>query len=215
LEAAQWSKGSAAAASLAQMTARSAGGSPALAVLVRERQDLVGEWQAKDKQLIAARGEPPGRRNAANEKALCDRLGAIDARLTEIDRRFARDFPEYAALASPKPVPGADVQADLRDDEALVLFLDTDAGFKPLAEETFLFVVTRTAGARFSVCLTKSVRISQAVSPSSIPVSIKINFGYSAARRKCRGSFAPSFDPNRSVLRQSLPCCRSWRGPDS
>ena len=126
-EAAQWSKGSEAAASLAQMTARSARGSPALAVLVRERQDLVSEWQAKDKQLIAARSEPPGRRNAANEKALFDRLAAIDARLTEIDRRFARDFPEYAALASPKPVSGADVQAELRDDEALVLFLDTDA----------------------------------------------------------------------------------------
>ena len=35
-------------------------------------------------------------------------------------------------------------QAELRDDEALVLFLDTDARFKPLPEETFLWVVTKT-----------------------------------------------------------------------
>jgi hypothetical protein len=34
---------------------------------VRERQDLIGEWQVKDKLLIAARTEPPARRNAGTE----------------------------------------------------------------------------------------------------------------------------------------------------
>ncbi len=63
--------------------------------------------------------------------------------LAPIDARLAKDFPEYAALASPRPVAVTDAQAALRDDEALVLFLDTDARFKPLPEETFLWVVTR------------------------------------------------------------------------
>jgi CHAT domain-containing protein/tetratricopeptide (TPR) repeat protein len=143
-ETAQWGHGSVAAMSLAQMAARSAGGSPGLAALVRERQDLVGEWSAKDKQLIAARSEPPAKRNAAAEKALGDRLAAIDARLADIDARFAKEFPDYAALSSPKPVSVADVQARLRADEALLLFLDTDDRFKPLPEETFVWVVTKT-----------------------------------------------------------------------
>jgi hypothetical protein len=46
-ETAQWVQGSEAAASLAQMAARSARGLPELAQLVRERQDLVGEGRSK------------------------------------------------------------------------------------------------------------------------------------------------------------------------
>ena len=142
-ETAQWAQGSEAAASLAQMAARSAKGSPQLAGLVRERQDLVSEWQAKDKLLIAAKSEPPAKRKADAEKALADRLAAIDTRLAEIDRRLAQDFPDYAALASPAPVSVAEVQAQLGADEALVLFLDTPE-WKPLPEETFIWVVTKT-----------------------------------------------------------------------
>ncbi len=142
-ETAQWAQGSEAAASLAQMAARSAKGSPQLAGLVRERQDLVGEWQAKDKLLIAAKSEAPAKRKADAEKALADRLAAIDTRLAEIDRRLAQDFPDYAALASPAPVSVAEVQAQLGADEALVLFLDTPE-WKPLPEETFIWVVTKS-----------------------------------------------------------------------
>ena len=124
-ETAQWAHGSDAAASFAQIAARSAKGSPQLAGVVRERQDLVIEWQAKDKQLIAAKGEVPAKRKADTEKALADRLAAIDIRFAEIDRRLAKDFPDYAALASPAPLSIAEVQAQLGPDEALVLFLDT------------------------------------------------------------------------------------------
>jgi CHAT domain-containing protein len=142
-ELAQWGVGSEAARSLAQMAARSATGSPELAALVRDRQDLVGEWQARNNLLIAAKSEPPERRSAAGEKALGDRLAEIDHRLAAIDTDLAKDFPDYAALSSPKPVPVAAVQASLRDDEALVLFLDIEA-FKPVPEETFVWVVTKS-----------------------------------------------------------------------
>lgn len=143
-ETAQWGQGSEAAAALAQMAARSAKDSPELAALVRERQDLVAEWQGKDKLLIAARSESPARRNAAGEKALSERLAAIDQRLASIDARLARDFPDYAALANPKLIRVAEVQAVLSANEALVLFLETDVRFKPLPEETFVWVVTKT-----------------------------------------------------------------------
>ena len=141
-ETAQWAQGSEAAASLAQMAARSAN------LLVRERQDLVNEWQAKDKQLIAAKSEEPAKRNATAEKALSDRLGAIDTRLAAIDGLLAKDFPDYAALANPTTVSLAEVQAQLSDDEALVLFLDTPewkmTESNSLPEATFIWAVTET-----------------------------------------------------------------------
>jgi CHAT domain-containing protein/tetratricopeptide (TPR) repeat protein len=142
-ETAQWVQASEAAASLAKMAARSAAGSSDLAGLVRERQDLAVEWQAKDKLLIAAKGQEPGKRNGNAEKALADRLDAIDARLAEIGRTLAKDFPDYAALISPAPVPVAEVQGELGSDEALVLFLTTNR-FESLPEETFIWVVTRS-----------------------------------------------------------------------
>ena len=132
-EVARWAQGSEAATSLAQMAARSAKGLPQLAGVVRERQDLVSEWQTKDKQLIAAKSEPPARRKANAEKALAERLAAIDTRLAEIARRLAQDFPDHAALANPSPVSLAEVRTQLGSDEALVLFLDTDGRIQTAA----------------------------------------------------------------------------------
>ena len=147
-ETAQWAQASEAAASLAQMAARSAAGSPELVGLVRERQDLVGERQAKDKLLIAAKSQVPGKRKAGAEQALADRLGAIDTRLADIGRKLAANFPDYAALASPAPASVAEVRGQLRPDEALVLFLDTPewkvTPSNSLPEETFTWVVTRS-----------------------------------------------------------------------
>jgi CHAT domain-containing protein/tetratricopeptide (TPR) repeat protein len=143
-EAAQWAQASDAAASLSQMAARSAKGSPQLAALVRDRQDLLSESQAKDKLLITAKSNEPVERNADAEKALADRLAVIDARLSEINRQLGQKFPDYAALASPAPVSVAEVQGQLSPNEALVVFLDTDNRFKPLPEESFVWVVTKT-----------------------------------------------------------------------
>ena len=140
-ETAQWSQSSDAAISLTQMATRSASGSPQLAALVRERQDLVTEWRAKDKLLIAASGEGVAKRNASAEMLLASRLAEIDRRLADIDARLAKDFSDYAALANPKPISARDVQSVLSDDEALILFLDT-AGLAPLPEDTFVWVVT-------------------------------------------------------------------------
>jgi tetratricopeptide (TPR) repeat protein/CHAT domain-containing protein len=142
-ETAQWALTSETATSLAQMAARSARDSPELGVLVRERQDLMNEWQTKDKLLIAAKSNEPAKRNADAERALANRMGAIDPRLAEINRRLAKDFPDYAALSSPIPAFVAEVQAQLGADEALVLILDTPER-KPLSEESFLWVATKT-----------------------------------------------------------------------
>jgi CHAT domain-containing protein/tetratricopeptide (TPR) repeat protein len=143
-ETAQWAQGSQTASSLTQMAARSAKGTTALAGLVRVRQDLVGEWQSKDKQLIAAKSQPPAKRNPIAEKSLSDRLAAVDGRLAAIDARLAKEFPDYASFANPRPISVEAVQAELRDDEALVLFLDTpEIKLAATPEESFIWVVTK------------------------------------------------------------------------
>lgn len=139
---AQWAQGSAVATSLAQMAARSANGDPALSQAVRERQDLAGQWQLHNAARLAAISQPLDKRDQKAEAAATLKLAAINKRLGEIDARLARDFPDYAALASAQPASVAQVQSSLRNDEALVLLFSTEA-IPPTPEETFIWVVTR------------------------------------------------------------------------
>jgi tetratricopeptide (TPR) repeat protein len=140
---AQWAQSSEAAASLAQMAARGSRGDPKLSQLVRERQDLVAEWQKRDGLRNAALGQAPGQRNAQAEAANLDQLAAIDARIGEIDRILKAKFPDYATLASPVPLSVEEVQSQLGAGEALILFLETPE-WKPTPEETFIWAVTKT-----------------------------------------------------------------------
>jgi tetratricopeptide (TPR) repeat protein/CHAT domain-containing protein len=142
-QTAQWAQSSDAAESLAQMAARGAKGEAKLAALTRERQDLVAEWQKRDELRSGEIAQEPEQRNRNAEAENVARLGAIEARIAIIDKELAVEFPDYAALASPAPLPTEAVQAQLRADEALVLFLDTPE-WKPTPEETFIWVVTKT-----------------------------------------------------------------------
>ena len=142
-QTAQWVRSSEAAQSLAQMAARGARGDAKLAALVRERQDLVAEWQKRDATQSASVAQPPEKRDAQAEATNNSRLAAIDRRIADIDKRLAADFPDYAALASPAPLSIEAVQTQLGPDEALVLFLDTPEA-EPTPEETFIWVVTKT-----------------------------------------------------------------------
>jgi CHAT domain-containing protein len=118
-------------------------GDAVLAVFVREGQDLVEEWQRRDVVRSAAVAQAPDKRDRAAEAANVARLAAIDARITDINKRLTADFPDYAALARTTPLTVEEVQAQLGADEALVLFLDTPA-WQPTPEETFIWVVTKT-----------------------------------------------------------------------
>lgn len=125
------------------MAARGAKGDVGLSLLVRERQDLVADWQRGDGARSAAVSQAPDRRDRPAEAANAARLAEIDTRLAVIDQRLAADFPDYAALSRPQPLSVEEVQSQLHPDEALVLFLDMPAA-KPTPEETFVWVVTKT-----------------------------------------------------------------------
>lgn len=134
-QAAQWALTTSASQALAQMGARFAAGDDALATLVRQRQDLVETWRAKDKQLLDSLG-----RSDADSQALSARLrtelSEASASIAAIDEDLKAKFPDYAELSNPKPLATGDVQKLLKDGEALVLFLVT-------VEESYVWALSR------------------------------------------------------------------------
>jgi tetratricopeptide (TPR) repeat protein/CHAT domain-containing protein len=200
-EMVQWASGSQAAASLAQMAARQAKGDTALAHLVRERQDLASEWQARDKLLLAAVSQPPAQRHAAAEQELRDRLAKIDQRIAEIDKTLAKDFPDYAVLANAEPLTVADVQSLLSADEALVMFLDTPA-WKPAPEETFIWVVTKT-DMRWARSELGTRALAERV--QTLRCGLDPAAWDSGGAGHCRNVFKGSYSPEDSSLGKPLP----------
>ena len=150
-EMAQWAERTAAAAALSQMAARQAKGEGALAALVRERQDLEQAWRGADAVLVAglARG------NAELVAIARKNADEIDGRLSRIDARLQQSFPEYAALADPRPLSISQTQALLGPDEILLQMLDTFEvpGVPP---ESFAWFISRTEARWVKLALSPS-----------------------------------------------------------
>ena len=143
-ELAQWGEASSAGISLSEMAQRSSTNNDDLGRLLRERQDLLGEWRDKDSKYLSLKIQSKELRDPIIERELSERLATITRRWAKISEQLTTRFPEHARLASSHPITLGGAQAQLSSDEALVLLLDTDERFKPLPEETFLWVVTKT-----------------------------------------------------------------------
>ncbi len=120
------------------MGLRFAAGTDALAALVRERQDLSAFWRGLDKALIEALAKPEGQGNAARIEAIRKQVVDTESALAANATRLAAEFPEYAALANPKPLNAEEVQNLLGPQEGLVFFLTGD-------KESYVFALTREA----------------------------------------------------------------------
>jgi CHAT domain-containing protein len=140
---AQQTVGSAAASALAQMNFRLAKNEPRFAELLRERQSLVDDGRKLDKALADAILTSADRRDLNAEEGEWARMSAADARIGNIDRALAERFPDYAALAQSPPLGIAGTQELLRQDEALVLFLEAPDFRHFDVDEAFVWVVTK------------------------------------------------------------------------
>ena len=133
---AQWAEQSAAAAAVQQMGLRFAGGTDALATLVRERQDLSAFRRSREKLLLEALGKPQGEQNPAAFARLRKDLAETEGKLAANTARLEREFPAYAELANPKPLSVEDVHRLLGPEEAIVVFLTG-------GEDSFVFAASR------------------------------------------------------------------------
>jgi len=138
-ELAQWALQTGASDALSQMSARFAKGTGPLAALVRERQDLSARRREETRRLDVAAGQA----DAKTAQEARTAIGSIDIKLAAVNARLATEFKDFAELATPQPVTVAATQALLRDDEALVVFLDVPQ-FGKLAEECLIWIVTKT-----------------------------------------------------------------------
>lgn len=116
--------------------------SPAIADLVRSRQDLAQRWQEETDKLSALlSGEADG---AAMQRdlALVQR-GITETHMDGLDERLRREFPEYFSLIRPQPLSIADTQKMLADDEAVLMLVPTHFGTQILAVSKTGFVWQR------------------------------------------------------------------------
>ncbi len=142
-KAVQWITETKAGASLAQMSARQAAADQRLAGLVRARQDATRDWRRLDELRLKPVAETSGGAPGLTPQVLRRKQADLEFRVDEIDQKLSRDFPNYASISNPEPTSVADTQSLLGADEALLVFLDTDA--TPSQEgETFIWLVTRS-----------------------------------------------------------------------
>ena len=118
------------------MAARFSSGDGALPNLVREKQDLIAAWREKDARLLDLLSSSDNRRDRTAVDTLRRQTAETERQLAQVSARLEKEFPDYAALATPKPLTAEDVQKQLKDDEALVFWL-------PSGRETYVFALTR------------------------------------------------------------------------
>jgi hypothetical protein len=125
--AAQLAMASSAGSALKQNSVRLAARDPALAALVRQRQNLTEEALELETELYAV--------SDVNERvSIRGHVDSLRAEIALIDKTLNLEFPEFAALVNPEPLRIADVQALLNGREALLLILSGE-------ESVFVFAI--------------------------------------------------------------------------
>jgi CHAT domain-containing protein/Tfp pilus assembly protein PilF len=134
-ETAQLANQSSTAAAVQQLSPRFGASNDALAALVRQDQDLTAQWRDRDKALVQALSKPEGA-NTAQIDSIRRQMADTERKLAAIAAQLQKEFPDYAALANPKPLKVEDVQKLIGPDEALVFLLTGD-------KESYVFALKR------------------------------------------------------------------------
>ena len=127
---------SSAASAVNKLAVRLGAGNDRLAQLVRRDQDLAVEAETLDKAIVAAVSKDRSKRDPAAEQRNRARLTAIAGERATLQKTFAAEFPDYAALSNPLPMTAKEIQALLSGNEAMVLFSVSE-------KESFVFAITR------------------------------------------------------------------------
>jgi CHAT domain-containing protein/Tfp pilus assembly protein PilF len=134
-EIAQWANQSAAAAAVQQLGPRFASGNDALAALVRQDQDLSAYLRDRQKALVETLAKPAGQSAPAPIDKIRRQIEDTERKLADTKARLEKEFPDYAALSSPRPLKVEDVQKLLGTHEVLLLLLTGE-------EQSYVFAVT-------------------------------------------------------------------------
>lgn len=112
---------------LSDAAVRAAAATPALAALVREEQDARNEIRALRDGLEEEAGGDDAPALPADTVRTRERIAALEATRQSLQRRIHDAFPGYDRLVRPLPPTLAQIAAQLRADEALLVLMP-DAG---------------------------------------------------------------------------------------
>lgn len=136
---------------VSKMAARFATKDKKLQDLVYERDEVEARLGLLERQLTDDLSKPPSKRRTDTRSKMAE----LDRRRDTIERRLEKEFPAYFDLVKPDPLTIAEVQAQLKPDEALI---STVTGIR----QTFVWVVT-AEGASWHAAPVSSVWLEASV----------------------------------------------------
>jgi CHAT domain-containing protein len=115
-------RGQAVERALSASSARASAKDPALAELVRKKQDFEKQLSAVVGTLNNLLASPPEERDEAAVTTARADLAKLKAAHAAASKNIAKRFPQYAELVEPPPVTPVEIRNFLRPDEALLSF---------------------------------------------------------------------------------------------
>jgi CHAT domain-containing protein len=122
------------ARAITNMAARLDSADPNLQAAAREYQEALRKRDTKRRELALMTLGPAGKRDPAREAQTKQELQAAEAAVASREAKLQADFPRYAGLVAPKPLPLAELKALLKPGEALLSVLTT-------RDATYVFLV--------------------------------------------------------------------------
>lgn len=165
LEVAQFPHLTDTAAAISRMAARFVPDQPALAGVVRKKQEAQEQWQAVTGLLTEQLGKSDP--TSVGVVRLRKELAVLDKQIMSLDEQLMREFPRYSELTNPRPVSLNKIKSILGKGEALVLQVTGDQG-------TFVFLV-RNDRLRFYKSGMSADRLQEAVSSLRAGLDIQSN----------------------------------------
>ncbi len=122
-KAAQISRSGSVARALAQIEQRMSTGNDKLAGIIRQRQDLVEQWQEIDSLLTATMSTAENKRDRKKEQQFITLSSQIKLDLDALEQRLKKDYPDYINMTQSPPLTIKQVQKLLHKDESLLVYL--------------------------------------------------------------------------------------------
>ena len=122
------------ARAITNMAARLDTADPALRAVAREYQEALRKRDTARRELALMTLRPVDKREPAVEEQLKQELQAAEAEVASREGRLQAEFPRYAGLVAPRPLPLTELTKLLKPGEALVAFLT-------VRNATYVFVV--------------------------------------------------------------------------
>lgn len=184
-------RGQAVQQAMAASALRAAAGTPELAALVREDQDVRQERDALYGVVADLMSRPADQVLPAVLEQMRQRAAALEGRHKALSDTIGRRFPDYADLAAARPVPLIEVQRVLRPGEAL---LSVHAG----SDQTYVWAIPAQGSPAFAaVPLKRSevetmvARLRSALDPGDVDFEQMPAFDGAVAYRLYQALIAP------------------------